>query len=356
MSKQKMFLNLMDYWNPEFPINFFVGGRGNGKTYSCMESTIGKNNVHNVTGKFMLWRRTPTEWENMCSANPYKELNTKYDTHYQSAPITKTIGGLYDSILDEKTGKWNPYGEPIGYTAPMLSISKVRSMDFSDVNYIFYDEFIPEISARKQKGEAQAFLNAYETIARNREFLGKPPVYLFAMSNSENIANPLFEYLGIVHDAEILMAKGGEQHKYYRERAMALHILESSEEFKEQKSQTTLYKMAAGTDFVDMAINNEFVANDFSFVAYKSIRGYQPWVAIGDIYVWHKPQTKELYVTYTPARCKVYNIKNSIDRDCFKKEVRLYSEGRLIRGLMYFESYDLKERFLNICKLFMDGK
>lgn len=346
--KESKFIDIAEYKNPLTPFQYFIGGRGIGKTYSAQKECLQLNDYYNCPGRFFWWRRTLAEWENFMSSEPFKKINNDFSINIEVQNITKIMGGVYQTENIE--GKQKCVGSPLGYTAPMLNVGKMRSLDFSDVTDIFYDEFIPETHFKAVRGEANAFFNAYETVNRNREFFGKPPVNVIAMSNSENIYNPIFAELGIVDDVERMISVG-KQHKYYFDRAFSVHILKSPDEFIALKSKTALYKMTLGTNYAEMALNNSFVANDFSFVAHRSITGFVPWLAFGEIYIWSKKGTKELYATYTPARCKKYNPKIPADCIAFRKEARLYTEGRYIAGLITFESFSIKTILLDVLKI-----
>ena len=346
--KENRFIDLAEYKNPLTPFQYFIGGRGIGKTYSAQKECLGLNTNYNCAGKFFWWRRTLAEWENFSASDPFKTINNDFNKNMGVQNISKILGGVYQR--EDVEGKQQCVGSPIGYTAPMLNVGKMRSLDFSDVTDIFYDEFIPEEHFKAVRGEANAFFNAYETVNRNREFFGKPPVNVVCMSNSENIYNPIFAELGIIDDVEKMIA-AGKQHKYYTDRAFSIHLLKSPAKFMYLKSKTALYKMTLGTNYAEMALNNTFVANDFSFVKHRSVTGFVPWLAFGGIYLWSKKGTSELYATYTPARCKKYNPKIPADCIAFRKEARLYVEGRYINGLITFETFSIKTILLDVLKI-----
>ena len=65
----------------------------------------------------------------------------------------------------------------------LSTFGNLRGVDFSDVDMIFFDEFVPQKNARPIKAEAEAFFNLYETVNRNRELDGRPPVRVLMLSN-----------------------------------------------------------------------------------------------------------------------------------------------------------------------------
>ena len=116
----------------------------------------------------------------------------------------------------------------LGYTAALSTISNMRGFDASDVEMLIYDEFIPEKHERTLKHEATAFLNAYETINRNREMQGKKPLQVLALANAMDLANPIFLELGIVNNIERMLDKGRSNIYLDRDRGLLVAICSNS--------------------------------------------------------------------------------------------------------------------------------
>lgn len=154
------------------PFNFITGGRATGKTYNGLDD-LTRECSQQPDSRFLLMRRTQTQLDLISKPeySPFKILNRNNGTDYRIDGITKYNGGIY-------------FGEEknlVGYTAALSTIANVRGFDGSDIDYLLYDEFIPEPHARPIKDEAGAFLNAYETINRNRELEGRKPLQVFAL-------------------------------------------------------------------------------------------------------------------------------------------------------------------------------
>ena len=351
----EMFIDVFDYKNPDYPFQFFVGGRGTGKTYSMLGGAV----EGEINDKFMYSRLTDKEYQILLDkkgvegANPFKKYNKKNNTNYGLSKINSSMAGVY---VREKTsdGLLVPSGQPIGYAAALYNIADLRSLDFFDVSDWLLDEFIGEKHKRGLKDLADAFFNAYETINRNREieepFL--PPVNVYACANSNNIYNDMFKGLGIVADVERMVRKK-QTDKYYKERRLAIHLLKNSPIFEEKKKQTALYCLTRGTKFADMALNNQFVYDDFSLVGYKRLVDYAPVVNIirGDLEysIYRRKGTKEMHVSYYHAKyVETFDVSKAQEKANFKKELGNLLYAKFLKGYLTFETYELKSELLDI--------
>ena len=343
------FINIYDYADTDYPFQIFIGGRGVGKTYSALSGAT----VPERKDKFIFMRRTQAELDLLLDTdrgeglNPFKPINKDFGRNIGMKSLVKNMAGIYHREENEETGKLVHFGQPIGYATALTTIASMRGMDFSDCSDWIYDEFIPEAHVRKIHGECDALLNAYETINRNREFAGVPPINLWLLANSNNIYNPIFVGLGIVSEAE-KMKRRCIVHKYIKERGLAIHILPPKESFVEKKSQTALYKLTKGTQFYDMALGNDFAYNDFSLVAYRKITGYTPVCALDNAYIYRKKGDSEYYVCYAPARCVSFKSSESQDMIRFRQQFGCMLQPYFVAGRLYFESYELKEKILSL--------
>lgn len=352
----KMFVNVYDMKNKEYPFQFFIGGRGTGKTYSALGGAV----EGHVENKFMYSRMTDKEYKVLLDikgvegGNPFKKYNHENGTNYGLNRINSSLSGIYQREAN-KDGLLIPTGQPIGYGSALYNIADLRSIDFYDVSDWILDEFVPEKHKRALPDAADAFFNAYETINRNRELEEppKPPVNVWAISNSNNIYNDMFKGLGIVADIEKAVRKK-KTDLYYKERGLAVHLLKNSEIFDAKKRQTALYKLSRGTRYAEMALENKFAYDDFSLVGYKILKyGWQPVVTIinGDTEysIYRKTGDKFMHVTYYQAKyTPTYKVKHAQDRAGFKKEYGQYLYDKFIRGYLSFETYELKCELLDL--------
>lgn len=348
-----LFIDVFSYRDKDYPFQLFIGGRGTGKTYSALRGCL-KLGDHPIEGKFLWMRRTQNISDMLLDAagaegiSDVKQINSDFGTNYGFTKINDNINGIYLRELDPDKKKYIYQGEPVGYGVSLNTMANIRGVNFSDCSDWVYDEFVPERHVRKIRDEGGAWLQAVETINRNREFFGAPPVYVWLLSNADDIYNPIFVKLGIVNIAEKMKA-AGKIHYYDKKRGLALHILPPSDEFKKKKADTALYKLTAGTDFFDMALNNEFAYNDFSLIAHRNLKGFIPMCSVDSAYIYKKKGDSEIYITYAEARTpEHYNSKLKQDEIRFRREVGVLLHPYYVNNKIVFESYELKEKLLSL--------
>lgn len=327
-----MFTNVIDFLKDKIYFNFFIGGRGVGKTYSTLDYL-------KDCGKKFIYLRTST-----------KELEIASDSNV-FAVVDKRIQWRKledDFYAIEKNNKL------IGYGCALSTFKNIRGVNFENVDIIFHDEFIPEISARRIiKNEADAFYNMVESVNRNRELLGHEPILYIACANANNIYNPYFISLNIIQNIELAMYEGSNRYIDY-ERGLQVVVLKASNEYIEKKKQTALYKLTSGTEFEKMALLNEFSYNDFSQVKKNvSVAGYVPILKIDNIVVWRKKGEKRYICRYGNQRIKnkEFNSSNDLENRLFFKNYRDAFYRAILNDIIIFENYEIKRKMFDILKI-----
>lgn len=317
----------VDYlMNLKNPYIYIVGARGIGKTYGIFDYAF----KHNV--KMMYIRRTQTILDNLNGLKgakvPCKQNLIKY--------------GLWDDFKVTKNEDSYDYysGDRFLCTNVALStFANIRSFDASDIDLVFYDEFIPEkhqISNFKggDTAEFEAFANLLESVARNRELIGKKPIKLICAANANDGANAIFKGLKIVRQYT-RMQKNNQIVYHNPQRCMSIIRYDASP-ISERKKQTSLYKMLHGTSFYDMAINNN-AADINEFVSTRvNIKEYRPVIEVGSLMIYKHKSDMKWYVTEFKTGTPAY--KYSADK----------------KGLTQFnhDAYALKEQYFKKRVLF----
>lgn len=366
------YIDVPHYENTDYPFQFFIGGRGTGKTYSalrflmamCLDMDIEHEAkvYHEIVeecgyriphGEMFMWvRRTDKEYKMLLSnnrlgdgGNPFSELNEKYGVNFGIHAINPNLAGVYRR--EKNGGKDVPYGQPVGFCCAMSSIAGIRGMSFHVVKRVVYDEFIPERHVKRMRAEGEAVLNAIETIGRNRELEGEPPLLLYFLSNSNDIYNPLMADLGLVNRVERMLNQG-KKDVYMSDRKCVIHLLDPAESFKTAKLQTSLYQFARGTAFSEMAIDNSFVYNDFSNTGYRNVKGLKPLCRCEEITIFVEKSGQYMYASYCSAKVSRYKTDNKVDRVAWQRRYRKVCREYMEHGKFYYETYDVKERVLDI--------
>lgn len=272
------------------PFIFIVGGRGTGKTFGALE------NVYTTGERFMFMRRTQTQLEQISRQeySPFKAVNEYTGGNIVSAPISKYTCGYYHAE-EQENGKMAVIGAPIGYTCALSTISNLRGFDASDVKVLIYDEFIPERHERPIKNESAALFNAYETINRNRELKGEPPLQMLCLANANDLGNNVFLDLGLVRIAENMRKKKREVWTDPK-RGIMLIILQASP-ISSKKRHTALYKLTDGTEFSEMSLDNNFADEDAATIRSMPVSEYKPVCRVGEITIYRHKAKREYYVS-----------------------------------------------------------
>jgi len=323
----------------EYPFCFVVGARGTGKTYGSLDYCL--DTYTSGSHCFILLRRTQEQCNIIKSedSSPFKaiERDRNYSIHVKCARgISKNMGKYCIDMGAEES-------KTIGYAAALSTISSIRGFDLSDCDLIIYDEFIKERHERPIPDEGSAFLNAYETINRNRELTGERPVKCVCMANSNDIANPIFVKLGLVTICEKMLKKGYE---VYTDpvRGIAIYLLQNSR-ISKKKSKTALYNLAGdSSDFTKMAIENDFNFEDGINTRSLNIKEYKPVVKAGELVFYRHKNNDTWYVSSHISGSPEEYGTSDIELRRFCRSY-YYLWDAYLNKKIFFESYYLERMF-----------
>ena len=317
------------------PLNIIIGGRGTGKTFRLLWDSYKR---YTETNRFALMRRTEVEISSIADVkyNPFKAVNLVKGINVEARYITRnSVGEFY-----EKNGKEETF---LGYATALSTFGKLRGADLSDVDRLVFDEFIKNKTARPIPDEADLFFNAYETINRNRELEGKPPLQAFLLSNSTTLNSPILEELGLVSVIERMKAKG---QTVYTDRTRGIHIeLLDNNDVSKAKEDTALYRFTRGTAFSNHALKNEFAYDSFENITKVNLNEYLPWVQLDDLYIYRHKNRLEYYVCKSKGKCQHVFIGDNIP--LFKRNFGGRFYHLLIGGYVLFQSFAVKQKIMS---------
>ena len=321
------------------PFIFIVGGRGSGKTYGAIQYALRENKT------FFFMRRTQTQIDLIKndSFSPFKAV----DESIIVSSINKNLTGVYRGSQNSD-GTWSPAGSPIGYLCALSTISNIRGFDASSVDMIIYDEFIGEAHERPIKNEGQAFLNAYETINRNRELNGQEPVKVLALANSNSLANPIFVELQLVTPVEKMLRSSDNKIGYtsYKNasRGVSVYMINRSP-ILEAKQKTALYKLSGDSEFSAMALKNEFTQEEMDHIKPQSLKPYRLLCCVGEICAYKKKDSTGYYITgHKSGSTETIYQSSSTDLKRFRRD-QYFLWLAYLNGKILFESYIYKVLF-----------
>lgn len=263
-----------------YPFIILVSARGGGKTYGSLEYCV-KAGI-----RFMYLRRTQRILEIVTDStlHPFKKINT--NNKWEIEPeYSKGIGRFYDRQHDNNL---------VGYAAALSTFANVRGFDGSDITAVFVDEFIPEENERITFNTFSALLHAIETINRNRELEGAPPVKVVLLSNSDVIYGDIVAGFNIGDDLLYMQETGTEQLEKSKD---MLLIMPTGGEFKEKKKDTALYRVTRGTRFQDVALENRFNVHDRERIKKRPLIEYRPIAALYGICIYKHKSSGGYYIS-----------------------------------------------------------
>lgn len=306
-----------------------VGARGTGKTYGLFKYLLEHGQ------KFIYLRRLKTQLE-QCSkpeGNPFKKLNT--DFGYDILPFA-TSGNL--TFRDtEKTGQIRAVGVALSVVA------NVRGTDYSDYDYIVFDEFIADIGERPIKNEFKAFENFYETVNRNRELMGKAAVKCIMLGNANTLVNPYFSSWHFMRTA--LKMISGKQMVWRSKDKTRLIIMLLDSPISEKKRETALYKNA-DSDFIEMALDNSF-RTDATNIRSEPLKEYIHMVSVGELGIYKHKSERKYFVSSTIGS-KPYYDSFGIGLKMFQQDYYILRIHYMVNKNVWFESFELEIIFREI--------
>ena len=310
-----------------------VGGWGTGKTYGALKKVL-------ETGKkFIYMRRLETALEISSDedGNPFKRLNRDLMRNIQ--PVMKrNMVKYYECEIDED-GRNVPTGTPLGIGVALSTFSKMRGVDFSDIEYIVYDEFILMPGERAIKEEFSAFLRFYETINRNRELNNEPAVKCFMLGNPNVMGNAYFLGWDLVKRWQ-QMDKSNSNFFDLGNNVLLVRLKDSPIS-KRKKEETVLYQTQD-----DYMLENGIIA-DFAQsvqnIKSLNLRECYPIVGVGRIGIYGLRSASGFYVSQKVVRDPYYD-RHDDDLQAFR-----FSYGMLkisyYKKAIIFENYDCELRF-----------
>lgn len=304
--------------------NIFIGGRGIGKTYSLLSETL----THEDTILYV--RRTDTELKNCCDElnNPYKIINANLGRKV-SMVANKDSAVIWEDVDGEKVLR--------GYGASLSTFSKFRGADYSDVTWIIFDEFILIRGINTIKDEAGSLFDLIETVNRNREFEGKDAVKVVLLSNANTIDNGIIRALQL-GDIISQMKVNNEQEYIDTDRGIRLMLLENSK-VKDMKLKTKLYQLTKGTNFYDMALDNEFTNDYFGDLTKPKYTELTPVVAYNKVFFYKHKSKDIMFASYRRADCEKYNERTL---QTFKRNYGYLLQYYIEAGLILYADYNVK--------------
>ena len=329
---------------------FVYSKRGPGKTYGALWMCY-YNKI-----KFIYMKRTNKDVNLILQnnspefdASPYKKL--KLDKHINVVGVKEDEGiGAYYSANNE--------GEPLELLCYVLSFNEVQAykgFDFSDCEFIIFDEVIPQKGERLKRSEGENLLDLYMTVSRDRQKRGKRPLKLLMFANAEEISTPVTNELEIVDDLADLNAS--TKPCMLTKRNIFLHHITNEEVPIKEEEMEGIYEGMMGTAWWEKAFGGYFSGNDFTNVTRRTIKRSKPLIHIfyktSHYYIYYNEEKDRYYMCSTPSRCSYeYNLNRENEQKKFYIEQQIDLMDACIDERMKFEKYSMYDLIANYKKFF----
>lgn len=298
-----------------------VGARGVGKTYGLFKKLVKEGK------KFIYLRRLKSQLDQCAKTegNPFKKLNT--DLSREILPYS--TGGIITFRNEDKAG------DVVAVGVALSVVANVRGIDFSDYDYIVFDEFIASSGERPIKNEFSAFLNFYETVNRNRELEGKQAVKCLMLGNANTLINPYFSAWHFMKTAVRMIAGKQMVWRSGDNTRMVIFLLDSP--ISNKKADTALYQNATN-DFLEMALDNAFKTDETN-IRSEPLSEYIHIVSVGEIGIYKHKSERKYYVSNTQGK-KPYYDSFGISLKMFQQDFYLLRVHYMVSKNVWFESFE----------------
>ncbi|MBR5835987.1 MAG: phage DNA encapsidation protein [Bacteroidales bacterium] len=336
MDKRNLYIS--DGWinagllvNSPEPFVVALGGRGIGKTYGILKHLY-CNEV-----PFIYMRRTQTQLDAVTiqPLNPYNQIAADLGEHITAEKLSKHTAGFYRSELGAD-GELVRDPEPFAIGIALSTFASIRSLSAEKYEVLFFDEIIPERHEKPIKEEGLAFANVLESLNRNREIQGRPPLKVILATNSNTMNSKILDSIGVV-DIIDNMTRQGSFYKSVKGLIGIYRYIDSP--ITEKKRAGALYQVINNRDFTDMALDNEFSRSDYENVQTKPLAEYTPLCSYGNSTIM-KHKSKKEYYCITGIKAEHYD-KMPLSTKAFQRKY-YYVYGAMMDRRVFYQNVSVK--------------
>ena len=332
--------DLRDY--PDCWLYVVYSKRGPGKTYSFL-NMVTRDNI-----EFLYMKRTQIDIKLLCKEkyNPFKPINRDRGTNYRCVLEDPDEG--IAKIVDGNNGD-----ETIGACGAMSAVHKYKGFDLSEVEYICFDEFIPQLSERVNRKEGELLLDLYMTVNRDREERGREPLKLILFANATELYCPITDTLQLV-DVLAELNASGEEFRYLKDREIFIrHVLYSPS----ANENTRIFKGMAGTQWADMAFGGTFAYNDFTKVKKVPMKGMVCYLEViyqrKSYYIYQHRDNGLYYMCRSKGKVdETYDMEIESDQRRFWQSWGILLRQEVTDGNMMFSDYSAYNLIYNFTKIY----
>lgn len=324
------------------PVNILIGERGCGKSYGAKEYVI--KQFLKKQAPFLYLRRYENELKEIFE--PSKGQKEFFDDIKNDFP---------EHELKAKNRKFYLDGEVFGFAKRLTEAQDLKSSSYNNIKTIIIDEYPIEKNKRYYlPSEGMILMSIFDSIIRNRN-----DVKIFILGNAvEGIEYcPLFSFfnLSLPYNGDI---------KLFKDNTILVQYM-NNEEFRKERQNTLIGKLAKGTLYEDYALKNKILDKNNDFISKKtgSAKFSFAFVYRGTIYgVWNSLNEGRVYVSkdydkFTPFMFSM-TLKDHSPNTMMFNTLRRYNFWRAFvnnfkSGLVYFENQKIKHEVYDLIKQFI---
>lgn len=331
--------------------------RGPGKTYSFSKKFLDLIFESNFQKKVGVLCRTQSEVGSLAEGM-FKSM--MYD-HYPAWEVyeKKRMSGAFSEIYIKalkpgyaEEGEEEEYEiHQIGYVIPINSAQRLKNKSaiFVDVEWLYFDEFMPELQSGYLPEEIEKFHLLFGNIAKGK---GKSvrPVPIYMTSNTVTLNNPYFEALGLYKYIQ-------PDTKFYRGRRVVYEIVKNDELAKEHSNSAFNIAFSSNNRLIDYE-GEQWYNSDNANVTKPQDWGRSKYlgtiIAQSKSYgVYYYPEMGFIYVQHTHDKTSkaLYRLNVDVNKDV--QVVKSSILGRTITqalsdGRCYFSTAEVRRMVLQI--------
>lgn len=330
------------------PITVIDGVRSLGKTYSFTKHCINKYIKSGCKSQFGWIRRTDDETK-LCKGEFFSDMEANDEFPDYEFQVVGREAQIRPKVPEDVPNKSKPAWATFGYFFSASMYQSYKGGAYPNVNTLVYDEYIIEDTRYHHylSDDVGAILSIYTTVARKRN-----NVKLYVLSNSVNITNPLYLWMGVTGEP-----KSG--YTWYKKHDVLYHH-ETGEIYSEQAADTLIGRLTKGSALEGIMVTNTF--NDahnsfidsktknakyrFGFVCFNEQFGVWCDMRLGLYYVNRKVINRKILYALTTQDYRPNMLLITKARPLLKNLVKLYSVG-----VVRFDTAATREAFLKVLKL-----
>lgn len=260
-----------------------------------------------------------------------------------------------DHTLEAKNRKFYCDSEVFGFAKRMTEAQDLKSSVYQNVKIIVIDEYLIEDTRHKHylKNEGMLLLGIIDSIIRNRS-----DIKIFILSNAVQGLeySPLFAFfdLTLPYNNDI---------KLFKDNLILVQYM-NNEEFRKEREDTLIGKLAKGTSYFDYAIHNKILDKNESFIEKKTGSSKFSFALIyeDNVYgIWNDYHEGKVFVSSDYDKYSPY--KFSMTLKDHKPNIMMYNAMRKYNfwknflenyksGVVYFENQKIKYNMYNLIKQF----